>query len=294
MYDVVIIGGGPAGITAGIYAARAGLKAVIFESGFFGGQIVNSHKIDNYPALPGISGYEFASKLKEQLKQFDIEIKNNKVIECDLESTPKIIKTKKEEFMAKSVVLATGTTPAKLGALNEEKFIGRGISYCATCDGAFYKDKVVAVIGGGNTALDDALYLCAFVKKVYLIHRRDKFRGAEVTVEKVKKEEKIEIIYNDEVKEFSGNENLDKLILKSGKHLTVDGAFIAIGSIPETELFKGVIKLDEKGFIEADDSLMTNLPLVYAAGDVRTKKLRQVVTAQSDGAIAISNILEKK
>ena len=178
MYDVAIIGGGPAGITAAIYAARAGLKTVIFEKNFFGGQIVNSHRIDNYPALPKISGYDFAGRLLSQLKEFDVDIKNTGVKELNLKEEIKIIKTRKEEFKAKSVIIATGAAPKKLGIENEERLTGLGVSYCATCDGAFYKDKTVVVAGGGNTALDDAVYLSSYAKKVYLVHRRDEFRAA--------------------------------------------------------------------------------------------------------------------
>ena len=309
MYDVVIVGSGPAGLAASIYAKRAGLKAITLEKNYMsGGQVLNTYEVDNYPGLPGINGFDMGMKFREHADKLECEFQTAEVLEvkellvAELQAatygTKKnggfVVVTDQGEFETKTVLAAMGASHAKLHIPGEEELSGMGVSYCATCDGAFFKGKVTAVIGGGDVAVEDAIFLARGCSKVYLIHRRDKFRGAEVTVEKVKKEEKIEIIYNDEVKEFSGNENLDKLILKSGKHLTVDGAFIAIGSIPETELFKGVIKLDEKGFIEADDSLMTNLPLVYAAVDVRTKKLRQVVTAQSDGAIAISNILEKK
>lgn len=293
MYDVAIIGGGPAGITAGIYAARAGLKTVIFEESFFGGQIINSHRIDNYPALPAISGYEFADKLLKQLKEFDIDIKNTKVKECDLHSDIKILKTRKEEFEARSVIIATGASPRKLGLEKEKELTGLGVSYCANCDGAFYKDKTVAVAGGGNTALDDALYLSSFAKKVYLIHRRDEFRAAEITVNKVKENAKIELKLNNTVVELKGDEKLEKVILKNGEELELDGLFIAIGNDPQTDIFKGQLELTEDGFLICDKDLKTNVKLVYGAGDVINKKLRQIVTAQNDGALAITNILEE-
>lgn len=293
MYDVAIIGGGPAGITAGIYAARAGLRTAVFEGRFFGGQITNSHKVDNYPGLPGISGADFAAKLLSQLKEFDIDIKNKKVISCDLTGKVKKICTKKEEIEAKSVIIATGAAPRKLGVDNEDKFTGNGVSYCATCDGAFYKDKTIAVVGGGNTALDDAIYLSNFAEKVYLIHRRDEFRAAEVTVNKVKSNSKIELCLNNEVVGINGEDKVESLILKTNEQLKVDGLFVAVGNLPQTELFRDQIELNEGGFIITDSNLKTNLKLVYGAGDVIDKKLRQVVTAQSDGAIAVSNILEE-
>lgn len=293
MYDLAIIGGGPAGMTAGLYAVRAGLKTVIFEEKFFGGQIINSHKVDNYPGLPGISGYDLADRLINQLREFDIEIKNKKIISCNLSGDEKIISTRKEEFRAKSVIIATGAKPRKLGLENEDEFIGLGVSYCATCDGAFYKDKTVVVNGGGNTALDDALYLSNFSKKVYLIHRRDSFRGSQITLGKIKANPKIEIILNNEIEKINGQGKLESLTLKDGKTILADGLFIAIGNEPETSLFKGQIVLDENGYIMTDSNLKTNLNLVYGAGDVINKKLRQVVTAQNDGAVALSNILEE-
>lgn len=293
MYDLAIIGGGPAGMTAGLYAARAGLKTIIFEEKFFGGQIINSHKVDNYPGLPGISGYDLADKLISQLREFDIDIKNKKIISCNLSGDEKIISTKKEEFKSRAVIIATGAKPRKLGLENEDDFVGLGISYCATCDGAFYKDKTVAVNGGGNTALDDALYLANFSSKVYLIHRRDTFRGSEITLKKIKENPKIEIVTNNEIKSINGRGKLESIILTNGKNLSVDGLFIAIGNEPETDIFKGQIELDEKGYIKTDGNLKTNLKLVYGAGDVISKKLRQVVTAQNDGAVALSNILEE-
>lgn len=293
MYDVAIIGGGPAGMTAGLYAKRAGLNAIIFEGGFFGGQIVNSHKVDNYPGLPGISGFELAEKLISQLKEFDIEIVNKKVISLNLSEEEKIIETRKEKYTAKAVILAMGAKPRKLGIENEDIFTGNGISYCATCDGAFYKDKTVAVCGGGNTALDDVLYLTKFAKKIFLIHRRDTFRGDKVTLEKIQKEDKVEIITNSEIDKLLGEDKLLGIELKGGRKIDIDGLFLAIGNEPQTELVKGQIELDSYGYIITDENLKTNLKLVYGAGDVIIKKLRQVITAQNDGAIAVSNILEE-
>lgn len=293
MYDVVIIGGGPAGMTAGLYAKRAGLSVVILEKSFFGGQIVNSHKVDNYPGLPGISGYDLSDKFINQLKEFEVEMKNKNVISCDLTGEVKKILLRKEEILARSVIIATGAKPRKLGIPGEEEFIGRGVSYCATCDGAFYKDKVVAVNGGGNTALDDALYLANFSKKVYLIHRRDTFRGSKTTLDKIKKNEKIEIITNNEIVKIKGKEKLESIVLKDDKELLIDGLFVAIGNEPETELFKGQVELNDGGYIKTDENLKTNLSMIYAAGDVIEKKLRQVVTAQNDGAVAVNEIIER-
>ena len=293
MYDIVVIGGGPAGMTAGLYAKRAGLKVVILEKNFFGGQIVNSHKVDNYPGLPGISGYDLSDKFINQLKELEVEMKNKNVVSCDLTGEIKKINLRKEEILARSVIIATGARPRKLGILGEEEYIGRGVSYCATCDGAFYKDKIVAVNGGGNTALDDALYLANFSKKVYLIHRRDTFRGAKTTLDKIKKNEKIEIITNNEITKIKGNEKLESIVLKDNKELLIDGLFIAIGNEPETEIFKGQVELTEGGYIKTNKNLETNLKMVYGAGDVVDKKLRQVVTAQNDGAIAVNEIIER-
>lgn len=293
MYDVAIIGGGPAGITAAIYAARAGLKTIIFEEKFFGGQIINSHKLDNYPAAYGVSGYEFANMLLNQLKEFDVDIKNSGVKGCDFTGEIKVIKTRKEEFEAKAVIVATGASPRKLGIENEERFTGLGVSYCATCDGAFYKDKTVAVVGGGNTALDDAIYLASFVKKVYIIHRRDEFRADEVTVEKVKNNSKIELKLNETVKELKGKDKLSSVKLESGEELEIDGLFVAIGNQPQTNLVKGQLELSDNGFIITDNNLKTNIEGVYGAGDVIVKKLRQVVTAVNDGALAVAGILEE-
>ena len=293
MYDVVIIGGGPAGMTAGLYAKRAGLNVLILEKSFFGGQIVNSHRVDNYPGLPGISGYELSEKFINQLKDLEVEIKNKNVVSCDLTGEVKKIVLRKEEIYARSVIIATGAKPRKLGIDGEEKYIGLGVSYCATCDGAFYKDKVVAVCGGGNTALDDSLYLANFSKKVYLIHRRDTFRGSKTTLDKIKQNEKIEIITNNEIIKIKGDEKLKSIVLKDNNEIFVDGLFVAIGNEPETELFKGQVELTDGGYIKTDDNLKTNLNMVYAAGDVTDKKLRQVITAQNDGAIAVNEILER-
>lgn len=292
MYDVAVIGGGPAGITAGIYSARAGLKTIIFEEKFFGGQIINSHKLDNYPGEFGISGYDFADKLLSQLKEFDVDIKNTGVKECDLKGEIKKIKTRREEFEAKFVIIATGASPRKLGIEREEELTGLGVSYCATCDGAFFKDKTVAVVGGGNTALDDAIYLSSFAKKVYLIHRRNEFRADKVTEDKVRNNEKIELCLSENVIKLLGEDKLSGIILESGREISVDGIFIAIGNVPKTDIFKNELELKD-GFIITDNDLRTNIKGVYGAGDVTVKKLRQVVTAVNDGALAVSGILEE-
>lgn len=292
IYDVAIIGGGPAGMTAGLYAKRAGLTAVIFEEKAFGGQIVNSHQVDNYPGLPHISGYDLADKLYNQMAEFEIEVVRRRVISVSLSGAEKKIATKKGEYLAKNVIIATGAAPRKLGIDREDEFIGAGVSYCATCDGAFYKDKVTMVIGGGNTALDDALYLSKFSKKVYLVHRRDKFRGSPSTLEKIKNNDKIEIITSNEVASLEGEQFLSGVKLKDGKTILVDGLFVAIGNEPRTELFKDELSLTPDGYITANEEMKTNLEGVYAAGDVINKKLRQVVTAQNDGAIAVSFITE--
>lgn len=296
IFDIAIIGAGPAGMTAALYGMRAGMAVLLLEKSFPGGQMVSSNYIENYPGFMGISGAELAQNMKKQLT--DITYKTAEVLQMDLSGDIKTITTKKEEFLAKNVVIATGANPKKLGFANEEKLTGRGVSYCATCDGAFYRNKTTTVIGGGNTALEDALYLANFCEQVNLVHRRNEFRGDSSTLQKIKENPKIKIYTEYVAKELIGEDRLCEVVLehtvtKERVALQTDGLFVAIGYQPNvTFLPEGLLK-NETNEIITDKNLMTNLDDVYAIGDVRRKDLRQIVTACSDGAEVISAIRRK-
>ena len=290
MYDIIIIGAGPSGLTSAIYARRASKKVLVLEALSYGGQILSAINIDNYPAAPGISGFDFATTLYNQAKDLGAEIKFEKAIEIKDNGFEKEVVTTKESYKTKTIILATGCDNRKLGIDREEELTGKGISYCATCDGSFYKDKVVAVAGGGNTALSDALYLCDIASKVYLIHRRDEFKGDEVILDKLKNKDNVEFILNSNVTKLIGDEVLEKIEITDKedgkKELEVAGLFVAVGKIPENENFRKLIELNDSGYIEAAEDCHTNVEGIYAAGDVRKKILRQLVTATSDGATA--------
>ncbi|MGC8502137.1 thioredoxin-disulfide reductase [Desulfurella sp.] len=296
MYDVVIIGGGPAGLTAGIYAARSGLKTIILEEKVFGGQIVFSADLENYPGFPeGISGMDVIDKFLEQAKKFEVEISYDGVekIENDI-SCKRVILTNKSCITTKTIILTTGASADRLGCPGEAKFIGKGVSYCATCDGAFFKGKTVAVVGGGDSALEEALYLANLVKKIYLIHRRDQFRAVKILQDRVKKSNKIEIVFDSSVKEILGDKFVKGVLIENVKtkqqsRLDIDGIFIYIGLTPNSKFVSDLIQTDEYGYIITNEEMETNIPGIFAAGDVRKKSLRQVVTACADGAIAASN-----
>lgn len=290
MYDIIIIGAGPAGLTSAIYARRAAKSVLILEAKSYGGQIINTLDIENYPAEAHISGFDFATKLYNQAKDLGTEIVFEKVIDINDKDNIKEAITTKNTYQGKTIIIATGSENRKLGLSNEDELVGKGISYCATCDGAFYKDKTVAVVGGGNTALEDALYLSNIVKKCYLIHRRDEFRGEESTVNLLKEKNNIEFIYNSNITKLNALEKLDSIEVtnKDGSITTieVDGLFIAVGRIPENENFAKIIEVDENGYIKASEDCHTNIPGIFVAGDNRVKEVRQLVTATSDGAIA--------
>ena len=295
MYDIIIVGAGPAGLTAAIYAKRAMKNVLLLEAKAYGGQIINSMNIENYPGESHISGFDFATKLYNQAKDLGAEIKYQKVIDIiDNGNTKKII-TNKEEFKSTAVIIATGSDNRKLGLENEDKLLGRGISYCATCDGNFFKNKSVAVVGGGNTALEDALYLSDIASEVFLIHRRDKFRGEEKTVSKLSEKDNIKFIYNSNVTKLNGKDHLDSIEItdkdNNKKEINVSCLFIAIGRIPENNNFSKVVKLDENGYIESDETCNTITKGIFVAGDNRKKSLRQLVTATSDGAIAATEAI---
>ncbi|MBO5414643.1 MAG: thioredoxin-disulfide reductase [Bacilli bacterium] len=291
MYDVIIIGAGPAGLTAAIYLGRAGKKVLILEKNVYGGQIVNSKEVENYPAISKISGFEFSNNLYNQAKNFGAELKYETVVNL---TKDKEVTTNRGKYQAKSIIIATGLSNRTLEIDGVDSFIGRGISYCATCDGNFFKDKVVAVVGGGNTALEDAIFLSNICKKVYIIHRRTTFRGEKILQDILNKKENVEFILNSNVVKINGNELLESIIINTNneeKELQIDGLFLAIGQIPNNS-YIDIIDLDEKGYAIANEDCKTNIDGIYVAGDFRTKKVRQLVTAASDGATAAINAIE--
>lgn len=291
-FDVVILGGGPAGFSAGIYTARGNVSTAILDVSMLGGQPSNYLELENYPAFMKIGGFELMEKFEEHADMFGVQKFPMQEIEfIDLVSSPKIIKTKEIEFRTKSVIIATGAKPMKLGVKGEEEFVGRGVSYCAVCDGAFYKDKVVAIVGGGNSAVEEAIYLTKFASKVYIIHRRDELRADKIIQDRAAKNEKIEFVLNSVVCEIQGQDLVNNLILKNTKtdemfNLAVDGVFPYIGITPNVENISGQITQDKAGFIITNETMKTSIDGVFAIGDVRNTPLRQVITAASDGAIA--------
>ena len=291
-YELVIIGGGPAGLTAGLYAARGGLNVILIEKIVPGGQIIITDWIENYPGFPeGISGPDLVQKMTEQVKRFDLNIENNEVISVDFTEPVKKITLNDKTITSHTVIIATGASPKKLGIPGEDIFFGKGISSCATCDGPFFKDRVVAAVGGGDTAVQESLFLTKFVKKVYLIHRRNELRAAAILQKRAFSNEKIEMVWDSVLTDIGGLthvENITVQNVKTGdkKQLSVDGCFIWVGTIPNTQFLANSVKLDEYGFIIADLNMETSVPGVFTAGDVRNTPLRQVVTAVGDGAIA--------
>ena len=283
MYDVIIVGAGPAGLTSGIYARRANKKVLILEANSYGGAIINTHAIDNFPTQPHINGFDFATKLYEQTKELGAEVKFEKVVEIEDGKYKKVV-TNKGTYETKAIILATGSDNRKLGLDKEKEFTGKGVSYCATCDGAFYKGKDVAVIGGGSTALDDAIYLQDIVNKVYLINRKDTFKDDNGFVNNLK--DNVEVIYNANITELLGEDKLTGIKLNNERTINIDGLFIAVGRVPENEKFASLINVDEKGYIIASEDCHTNIEGIYVAGDNRTKEIRQLTTAVSDGTVA--------
>lgn len=291
MYDIGIIGGGTAGMTAAIYGQRAGKRTVIIEGANFGGQIVSSTNVENYPGIASVSGSEFSMNLLDQAMKLGAETVVEQADSVQKEDGMFVIETSEKAYPCRSVILATGVTHRHLGIEKEEKLVGAGVSYCATCDGAFFRGRDVAVIGGGNTALQDAEFLSNYCRKVYLIHRRDEFRGEKSLAERLKEKENVEFVLSATVKEIVGETMVEGLILnnkKTGENfkIEVSGVFVAIGQIPQNEKFKDLIKLDENGFILASEDCLTSCSGVFAAGDCRTKEVRQLTTAAADGAVA--------
>lgn len=291
MYDIGIIGGGTAGLTAAVYGQRAGKKTLVLEGLNYGGQIVNSPNVENYPGIASISGAEFSMNLLEQASNLGAETKMEQVTEVRKEDGQYVIVTESGEYPCKSVIFATGVTHRHLGIEKEKKLAGSGVSYCATCDGMFFRGRDVAVIGGGNTALQDADFLSNYCNKVYLVHRRDEFRGESSLVESLKSKENIEFVLDAVVKDIKGEFMVEGLELHNKKteedfEIAVNGVFVAIGQIPKNGLFAELVRLDEAGFILASEDCMTSHPGVFAAGDCRTKEVRQLTTAAADGAVA--------
>lgn len=290
MYDIIIIGCGPAGMTAALYASRANKKVLVFEGKSYGGQILNASKVENYPGFDNISGFDLATNMYNQITTKGVEIKNEMVLKI---TKDKEVITSNGTYQAKAIILATGVQHRKLNITNETEYIGRGVSYCATCDGNFFRNKDVAVVGGGNTALEDALYLSDIVNKVYLIHRRDEFRGEDIYLDELKNKSNVEIITNSEITHINGQEIIKSIDVHTttgendmSRIIPISGLFVAVGQEPKNEIFADIIELDEKGYIKTDDGIHTNVEGIYVAGDCRNKPLRQLTTAVSDGSIA--------
>ncbi len=301
IYDVVIIGGGPAGYSAALYGARAGYDVLVVEKMSAGGQMALTGDIDNYPGFEeGIDGFTLGMKMQQGAERFGAETMYDEIVSADFHENPKRLATKGGEILAKNVIIASGATPRELNLDGEHDYVGRGIHYCAHCDGRFYKDKVVAVIGGGNSAVTDALYLSRLAKKVYLVHRRDTLRAEKIYTDALMKAENVEFFWNTEAVSFQAEDRVTALKLKNRENgtqseIALDAIFVSIGRKPATEfLAKSGILLDEHGYIVAGEDTRTNIDGVFAVGDVRTKSLRQVVTAVADGAVAIHETEKRK
>ena len=291
MYDVIVIGAGTAGMTAGIYARRAGKTVLIIEEKNYGGQIINTPEVENYPGISKVSGFIFANNLYNQTRELGTEFKFEEVIKIQNNSGYKVVATNKTKYQGKTVIIATGAKNRPLGVNNEDKLTGAGVSYCATCDGAFFRGKDVAVVGGGNTALEDALFLSDYCNLVYVVHRRNEFRGEKGLTDILKEKGNVKFVFDSVVKSIKGEQSVEGLEILNVKKNTlseikVQGAFIAIGQMPDNEKFSDMVELDGKGYIKADETCTTNTEGVFVAGDCRTKQVRQLTTAASDGAVA--------
>jgi len=291
-YDVIIVGAGPAGLSAAIYSARGGLKTAIFEKAMVGGQINVTDEVENYPGFEEpLSGFDLTEKMHKQAERFGADFIEEEITAIGLEGLCKIVETVENKYRAKSVIICTGAHPRRLNVPGEEQFTGRGVSYCATCDGALYRDKVVAVVGGGDSAIEEGIFLTRFARKVYVIHRRDSLRAQKIIQERAFKNPKLEFLWDTVVQEIRGENKVQELEIYNRKtnqvsHLPVDGIFIYVGILPNNELLESRLQLDNAGFAITDENMHTNIPGIYAAGDIRHTVLRQVVTATSDGAIA--------
>lgn len=295
MYDIIIIGSGPAGLSAAIYAQRACLDTIVIEkNGISGGQVLNTWEVDNYPGFPGVTGFELSRQFREHANKLGARVVQDEVVQVELSGNVKKVVCEEETYEARCVILASGAHHRTLEVPGEEELRGAGVSYCATCDGAFFRGRTVAVVGGGDAALEDAIFLARMCEKVYIVHRRDKLRGAKRLQERLQAFENIEFVWNSETVAIEGNAQVEALRLRQTqtgeeRRLDVDGVFIAVGIAPESELYAGQLELDEQGYIRADESGQTSVPGVFAAGDVRTKALRQILTAASDGANCVAS-----
>ena len=298
VYDVLVIGGGPGGYTAALYAARANLSVMVLEKLTPGGQMGTTDVIDNYPGFPeGVGGFELALQMQKGAQRFGAQTQLSEVISVELGGTVKQVRTQDGTYQARTVVLASGAHPRELGLSGEQELRGRGVSYCATCDGMFYRGKTVAVVGGGNTAVSDVLYLSRLCQKVYLIHRRDQLRASKVYLDPLQQAENVEFVWDSQVQELLYGDMLTGVQVRHKKtgelrEIPCDGLFVAVGHVPNTELYQGQVELDQAGYVLADETTQTNLPGVFAVGDLRKKPLRQVITAASDGAVAVHFIEE--
>ena len=298
LYDLIIIGGGPAGLTAGIYAARARLHCLLLERQALGGQVLTTAWVENYPGFPeGIGGFELVTKIADQARAFDLEILTREVISLQRTGEVLEIATPEEKFFCRSAVVATGADFARLGVPGEDRLRGRGVSYCATCDAAFFKDLPVAVAGGGDTAVAEALFLTRFASSVTLIHRRDRLRAARILEERAKENEKIRFLWNAQVQEILGDQEVEGIRVQQKKatkttELAVKGLFIFVGSQPNTGMVEGALALDDLGFVTTDEELATSCPGIFAAGDCRRKSFRQIATAVGEGALVVHSVLQ--
>ena len=294
-YDLVIVGSGPAGLAAAIYAERARIRTLVIEKGMVsGGQVLTTYEVDNYPGLPGVGGYDLGTKFREHADNLGAQFAEDEVLRIEDAGDVKRIVCEHETYEAKAVILATGASHRKLAVPGEEELAGMGVSYCATCDGAFFRKKVTAVIGGGDVALEDAIFLSRMCEKVYLIHRRDEFRGAKSIQEQVFSRENIEVVWDTVVERITGTEKVEALTVKNVKtgeerEISVSGVFVAVGITPASQAFEGLVEMDH-GYIKAGEDCCTSRPGIFAAGDVRTKPLRQIITAAADGANAVTSV----
>ncbi len=287
--ELAIIGAGIAGISASIYAKRAGCTFYLFEKNLLGGQLLYIDRIDNYPGLPSISGWEILNNLKKNLESLEIKPIFKEVKRVEVKDSLVNLWFDDERITVKALIISTGASFRKLGIEGEDKFLGKGVSYCAICDGTFFKGKKVVVVGGGNTAVAEALYLSQLCERVYLVHRRDKLRAIDILQRKLFEKKNIDILWNTEVVEIKGERFVEKVVVKKDNvfsDLKVDGVFIAIGMVPNTEIFKKVVKLDDGGFVVTDENMVTSVPFIFSCGDCRRRPLRQLITASSEGAIA--------